>query len=111
MDPSLRSNFHIKTDAYQGPLEVVLDLIEARKLLVNDLSLAQITDDFITHVRAQEKFPMEETAAFVQIAAMLLLVKSKSLIPDLQLTEDEQGDVDDLKRRLAAYEKDRKSVV
>lgn len=110
MDPSLRSNFHITTDAYQGPLEVVLDLIEARKLLVNDLSLAQITDDFIAHVRAQQEFPMEETAAFVQIAAMLLLVKSKSLIPDLALTEDEQEDVDDLKRRLAAYEKVREAA-
>ncbi len=110
MDPLTKSNFEIKTDAYQGPLELVLDLIEARKLLVNDLSLAQITDDFIAHVRAQETFPMEETAAFVQIAAMLLLVKSKSLIPDLELSDEEKEDVDDLKRRLEAYEKVREAA-
>jgi segregation and condensation protein A len=97
--------FNIKTDAYEGPFEVLLDLIEARKLLVNDLTLANITEDFIQHVRAQEAFPVAETANFIQIAATLLLIKSKSLIPDLALSEDENADVEDLKRRLLAYEK------
>lgn len=100
-----KTGFTIQTPSFQGPFELALDLIEARKLLVNDLALASITDDFIQHVRAQETFPVEETANFIQIAATLLLVKSKSLIPDLTLTEEEQGDVDDLKRRLEAYEK------
>lgn len=103
-------NFNIKTDAYQGPFEMLLDLIETRKLLVNDLALADITEDFITHVRAQEAFPVEETANFIQIAATLLLIKSKSLIPDLALTEDENADVEDLKRRLEAYEKVREAA-
>ena len=98
-------SFSIKTDSYEGPFEVLLDLIEARKLLVNDLTLANITEDFIAHVRAQEAFPVEETASFIQIAATLLLIKSRSLIPDLALTDEENADVDDLKRRLAAYEK------
>lgn len=106
MEPSaLRTGFHIETESYQGPFELALELIEARKLLVNELALAQITDDFIAHVRAQESFPVEETANFIQIAATMLLIKSKSLIPDLPLTEEEKEDVDDLTRRLAAYEK------
>ena len=111
MNPqTLRTNFSIATESYQGPFELVLDLIEARKLLVNDLALSNITDDFIQHVRAQDAFPVEETANFIQIAATLLLIKSKSLIPDLALTEEEQGDVDDLKRRLEAYEKVREAA-
>ncbi|MFA6414492.1 MAG: ScpA family protein [Candidatus Paceibacterota bacterium] len=101
--------FSIKTDSYEGPFEVLLDLIEARKLLVNDLALANITEDFIQHVRAQTAFPVEETANFIQIAATLLLIKSKSLIPDLTLSEEESADVEDLKRRLAAYEKVREA--
>ncbi|MBI3572088.1 segregation/condensation protein A [Candidatus Kaiserbacteria bacterium] len=106
MPPTLsKINFHIKSEAYQGPFELVLDLIEERKLLVNDLALGQITDDYIAHVRSQSTFPVAETANFVQIAAMLLLIKSKSLIPDLALTEEEQSDVDDLKHRLEAYER------
>lgn len=111
MNPTLqKTNFHIATESYQGPFELVLDLIEARKLLVNELALTQITDDYIQHVRAQDVFPVEETANFIQIAATLLLIKSKSLIPDLALTEEETGDVEDLKRRLEAYEKVREAA-
>ncbi len=111
MNPTLpKTSFNIQTEAYQGPFELVLDLIEARKLLVNDLALANITEDFIQHIRAQETFPVEETANFIQIAATLLLIKSKSLIPDLTLTEEENEDIDDLKRRLAAYEKVREAT-
>src|SRR3989344_9322149 len=105
-----KTGFSIKIDSYEGPFEVLLDLIEARKLLVNDLALANITEDFIAHVRAQETFPVEQTANFIHIAATLLLIKSKSLIPDLALTEDENADVEDLKRRLAAYEKVREAA-
>ncbi len=104
-----KTNFTIRTDGFEGPFELLLDLIEARKLLVNDLALANITEDFIAHVRAQDTFPVEETANFIQIAATLLLVKSKSLIPDLALTEEENADVEDLKRRLTAYEKVREA--
>ncbi len=111
MDPITHATgFSIKTDSYEGPFEVLLDLIEARKLLVNELALANITEDFIQHVRAQEAFPVEETANFIQIAATLLLIKSKSLIPDLTLSEEENADVEDLKRRLAAYEKVREAA-
>ena len=102
--------FSIKTDAYEGPFEVLLDLIDARKLLVNELALANITEDFIQHVRAQAAFPVEETANFIQIAATLLLIKSKSLIPDLELSDEESADVEDLKRRLAAFEKGREAA-
>lgn len=97
--------YEVKTHAYEGPFEVLLGLIESRKLLVNELTLAQITEDFVTHVRAQEAFPVEEAAHFIHIAATLLLIKSKSLIPDLTLTQEESEDVEDLQRRLAAYEK------
>jgi len=111
MDPIIpKTGFSIKTDSYEGPFEIVLDLIEARKLLVNDLALANITEEYIAHVRAQETFPVEETANFIQIAATLLLIKSKSLIPDLILSDEENADVEDLKRRLAAYEKVREAT-
>ncbi len=105
-----KTGFSIKTEVYEGPFEMLLDLIESRKLLVNDLALASITEDFIQHVRAQAVFPVEESANFIQIAATLLLIKSKSLIPDLALTEEENADVEDLKRRLAAYEKVREAA-
>lgn len=101
----LAQKFTVRTPAYEGPYELLLELIEQSKLLVNELSLAKVTDDFIAHVKDKADFPMEEAADFIQVAATLLLIKSKSLIPDLELTDDEEQDVDDLKRRLEAYEK------
>jgi segregation and condensation protein A len=105
-----KTGFSIKTTTYEGPFEFLLDLIESRKLLVNDLSLASITEEFVQHVRSQETFPVEEAANFIQIAATLILIKSKSLIPDLALTDEETADVEDLKRRLEAYEKVREAA-
>ncbi len=98
------SGIHIRTSVYEGPFELILDLIEKRKLSVNELSLAEVTDDYIQFVRGQGQFPMEEAAQFIGIAATLLLIKSKSLIPELELTGEEEEDVDDLKKRLIQYE-------
>ncbi|MEK7510790.1 MAG: ScpA family protein [Patescibacteria group bacterium] len=100
-----RVAFHIKTEAYEGPFELILELIEKSKLSINELSLAQVTDDYIQHVRGHGTFPMEDAAEFIGIAATLLLIKSKSLIPELELTGDEEEDMDDLKRRLKEYER------
>lgn len=101
--------YTVRVATYEGPLELLLDLIEKRKLHVNELSLSQVTDDYIAHVRGQAEFPMEEAAHFIGIAATLLLIKSKSLIPELTLSEDEDEDVEDLKRRLLAYERVREA--
>lgn len=99
------TGLHIRTTVYEGPFELILDLIEKRKLSVNELSLAEVTDDYIQFVRGQGQFPMEEAAQFIGIAATLLLIKSKSLIPELELSSDEEEDVDGLKKRLLEYER------
>jgi segregation and condensation protein A len=99
------ASFTVRSENYEGPLEVLLDLIERRKLLVNEISLAQVTDDFIAHVRTATTFPISDAADFISIAATLLLIKSRSLLPDLELTPEEEGDVHDLELRLALYEK------
>lgn len=107
---TVRTSFVIKTPAFEGPFALVLELIEKRKLLVNDLSLSQVTDDFIAHVKSHAEFPIDDAADFIGVAATLLLVKSKSLLPDLELTSEEEEDIDDLKRRLQAYEKIREAA-
>lgn len=105
-----RSTYHVRTPAFEGPFSLLIDLIEKRKLLVNEVSLSQVTDDFIQHVRSQAEFPIEDAADFIQVAATLLLIKSRSLIPTLDLTTEEEADVEDLKRRLLAYEKTREAA-
>ncbi|MES2668534.1 MAG: ScpA family protein [Patescibacteria group bacterium] len=98
------TGFTIRAGTYEGPYDLILDLIDRRKLSVNELSLSQVTDDYIAFVRGHEAFPMEEAAQFIGVAATLLLIKSKSLIPELELSMEEEDDVDDLKRRLTQYE-------
>jgi segregation and condensation protein A len=104
------SAFTIRTPSFEGPFGLVLDLIERRKLSVSELSLAQVTDDYITFVRSHESFPMEDAAEFIGVAATLLLIKSKSLIPELELSPEEEGDVDELKDRLKKYETAREAA-
>ncbi len=98
-------SFTIKQAHFEGPLDLLLDLIEKRKLFVSDISLAQVTDDFIAHVKQFEQLPMGESAHFILIASTLLLIKSKSLLPELALTEEEQGDIRDLETRLKIFKR------
>jgi segregation and condensation protein A len=101
--------FTIRAGSFEGPYDLLLDLIDKRKLSVNELSLAQVTDEYIAFVRGHEAFPMEDAAQFIGVAATLLLIKSRSLIPELELSTEEEEDVDDLTRRLAQYEKVREA--
>lgn len=100
-----KQDFTIKTEVFEGPLEVLLNLIEKRKLLINDISLAKVTDDYISHVKEIESMPIAKTSHFILIASTLLLIKSKSLLPTLTLSEEEQESIDDLERRLKIYKR------
>src|SRR3989344_1726839 len=94
----------VKTSVYEGPLEVLLELIEKRKLLINDISLASVTDEYIARVNTMPHLPVGETAEFISLAATLLLIKSRSLLPNLQLSDDESRDIKELEYRLALYQ-------
>jgi len=96
-------SFSIKTDAFEGPLELLLDLVEKRKLLINDISLAKVTDEYIQYVAAMQQMSLPNTVHFVALAATLLLIKSKSLLPVLELTEEEEEGIEDLEARLRLY--------
>lgn len=95
--------FEVKTDAFEGPLELLLELVEKRKLLINDISLAAVTDEYMAQVTHMQELSLPNTAQFVQIAATLLHIKSKSLLPVLELTDEEEQTMDDLEARLRRY--------
>ncbi len=97
------STFQIKTETFEGPLDLLLQLIEKRKFFINDISLAKIADDYIEAVEAHPEFSMADTANFIFIASTLVLIKSRSLLPTLSLTNEEVGDIENLKRRLELY--------
>ena len=101
----MESSYNVKSHIFEGPLDTLLSLIEKRKLFINDISLAQVADDYISYVRSLSDFPLADSAHFVLIASTLVLIKSKSLLPNLSLTEEEQSNIDDLEDRLKQYQK------
>lgn len=102
--PISTNTFKIETEVYSGPLDLLIELIERRKLLVNDISVASVTDDYMRYVALMEQNPLRETAQFVVLAATLLLIKSKSLLPILDLTSEEEESVENLETRLKLYQ-------
>lgn len=92
--------FSVKTPTFEGPLDLLLSLIEERKMLITDISLSEVADTFLTYVSTKNDFPLRDTAQFLVVAATLLLIKSRALLPVLTLTDDEEGDIKDLERRL-----------
>jgi segregation and condensation protein A len=101
-------SFTVKQEHFEGPLELLLDLIEKKKLFVNDVSLSKVADDYVSYVKNLSDFPVADSAQFVLIASTLLLIKSKSLLPTLDLTTEEQASIEDLERRLRLYERMRR---
>lgn len=103
--PFIESNvFHVRQEHFEGPLDLLLSLVEKRKLFINDIALSKVADSFISHVREFEKYPMGDVANFLLVASTLVLIKSKSILPDLTLSKEEEKDIDDLKYRLALLE-------
>lgn len=99
----MQGEFKIKAGEFEGPLEVLLDLIERKKLHISSLSLAEITDDYIAYVNSHPNLPTAQVAQFVLIASTLILIKSVSLLPSLKLSEEESASIEDLERRLRMY--------
>ena len=97
-------SYQVKHEHFEGPLDLLLSLIEKRKLFIGDFALSKVADDYIAHIRRFESFPMNDVANFLLVASTLVLIKSKTILPELNLTHEEESDIDDLKRRLAMYE-------
>jgi segregation and condensation protein A len=96
--------FAVKIGAFDGPLDLLLSLIEERKLSISDVSLSKVTDEYFGYVQKMENYPMHEVSQFVLIAATLLLIKSRSLLPNIDLTDEEESDIKELEKRLRHYQ-------
>lgn len=95
----------VKSGTFEGPLEHLLTLVESRKLFINEVSLAQVTNDYLAYIKTLPKYHMEELTGFIIVAATLILIKSRSLLPGLELTPEEKENITDLETRLIMYQK------
>lgn len=106
----MNERFALNTGTFAGPLETLLNMIEDRKMSISDISLAEVTDAYLAYVEKLPELPLGETAQFILVASTLLLIKSRTLLPTLELSADERESVEELERRLARYAIIRKSA-
>lgn len=100
------SEFEVRLDVFSGPLELLLQLIESRQLDVLTVPLAEMADAYVEYLSTRT-VPTEQLADFVAVAAQLILLKSRRLLPGEALpvagTGEEEPDEDALRRRLIEY--------
>ena len=90
--------FVLQLPAFQGPLDLLLRLIEREELDVTSVSVFAVTEQYLSHLRSAESMALSALAEFVAMGARLLLLKSRALLPrdgsDRDGSDEEQGDDD-----------------
>src|SRR5579859_1251909 len=81
------SRYVVRLPVFEGPLDLLLHLIEKRQMEITTISLVAVTDQYLAYLREAETLSLANMAAFVSIAARLLFIKSQSLLP--QTTREE----------------------
>lgn len=79
---------NLKVEQYEGPLDLLLALISKHKIDIFDIPISEICDQYIAYLDAMRKMDMEVTSEFVVMAAELMLIKSKMLLPRTEESED-----------------------
>lgn len=83
--------YKIKTEQFEGPLDLLLKLIEDQEMDITKVSLAKVTDQYIQYLENVTDLDAQEMADFLVVAAKLLLIKSKALLPYLELEGEEEA--------------------
>ncbi len=102
--------YRVTLSAFEGPIDLLLQLIERTKLDITQIALAQIADQYLTHVRSLEAPEPRALAEFVALAARLLLIKSRTLLPppiraETAETSSLEDDAEALTRQLREYQR------
>ena len=80
----------IKVLQFEGPLDLLLSLIEEQKLNITEIALAEVTEQFLNYVKQLEQIEPTSIADYLNIAARLLVIKSKAILPSLEVEQDEE---------------------
>ena len=104
MNAALPPEYSVRLDAFEGPLDLLLRLIEKAELDITTISLALVTDQYLAYIRQLDEVHPDVLADFLVIAAKLILIKSRALLPRPPIVQSEEEDVgEDLVRRLEEY--------
>lgn len=93
-----------RLDSFEGPLDLLLTLIQKNKVSIYDIPILEITDQYLEVINSQENTDLDYTGEFLVMASQLLYIKSKMLLPKPEL-EEEEDPREDLAMRLLLYKK------
>ena len=102
--------YQVKLQQFEGPLPLLLELIEKQKLDITTVSLAQVADDFLVYLEGGKNISLGNLSEFLLIASHLILIKSKALLPFFEFTKEEEEDIEDLEDRLKEYRRFKKAA-
>ena len=103
------SEWKIDIGQFNGPLDLLLQLIEKEELDITTISLAKIADEYFSYIKAHEFNPIE-LADFLVVASRLIYIKSKALLPYLVIEEEEEGSLEDQLKLYREYVNASKAV-
>ena len=92
-------------EKFEGPLDLLLELIEKEELHITELSLAHVADQYLEHIKNNSSIHLENLAEFLSVASKLILIKSRALLPILEFTQEEEAEIKDLAKQLEEYKK------
>jgi len=93
----------VQIEQFSGPLDLLLQLIERQEMDITTISIAAVTEQFLQHIRRLEIIEPTMLADYLSMAAKLLVIKSKSILPTLELDQEEQDVARDLESQLLLY--------
>lgn len=97
-------NYSTKLKNFEGPLDLLLHLIKDAKIEIKDVFVSDVTDQFLKYMDSLDVLDVDEASEYLNIAATLLEIKSKSLLPKIEEFEENFEDPEELlKRRLEEY--------
>jgi len=97
--------YKVKLKQFEGPLDLLLELIEKEKLDITNLSLTKVADEYLSYIEDRENITLDNLASFLSVASRLILIKSRALLPLLKFSEEEEEEIKDLEYQLAEYKK------
>lgn len=97
--------YQCKLEKFEGPMDLLLSLIEEEKLDIAEISLARVAGQYLEYIKNNEKIRLENLADFLAVASRLILIKSRALLPTLELSGEEEEEIKDLEQQLLEYKK------
>ena len=107
----MQKQFELKNHNFEGPLHLLMELIEKQKLDITTLSLVEVADEYLEYVDSKDHVDLANLSEFLLIASQMILLKSKALLPLFEFSDEEEEEIENLEERLKEYQRFKKVSV